>query len=367
MLPLNRETASQMEDIKMKENQELVAKAAYFLLACITSVPLFLAIHAYVQTTGAHEDEAVATVATGLFLATVFLGRYMTMFLLPHIKKTPNILIIVLVVLIIVNFGWLFFHADRPFVNRPALNLLLYWIPFLVMSISVGMLIKVMRSVTQNQLKEAQLTAVQSQSELNLLQSQLSPHFLFNTLNNLYGLSITQHEKIPDLLLKLSDLLRYSVYDATEQYVPLQDEIAYIDNYIEFEKIRIGDRLVLKTDIERPDDTSVKIAPMLLIVFIENAFKHSKNTTEEKIYISISIKTWGHSILFSVQNSYRKPEENEVIRKGGGLGLANVRKRLSLLYPSEHELFIENDERTFAVNLRLKKRQNEQSNLSDRR
>jgi LytS/YehU family sensor histidine kinase len=173
----------------------------------------------------------------------------------------------------------------------------------------------------------------------------------------MYGLSITQHEKIPSLLLKLSELLRYSVYDATEIFVPLKDELAYINNYIEFEKIRIGDRLVLTTDLEEIPNGDVKIAPMLLIVFIENAFKHSKNTAEDKIFIDIKLKTWGNSILFSVKNSYSKPqEESAITNKNSGFGLVSVSKRLELLYEKEHELNVQSEEGFYEVMLQLKKK-----------
>ncbi|WP_191908705.1 sensor histidine kinase [Larkinella humicola] len=223
------------------------------------------------------------------------------------------------------------------------------------MSIAIGMLIKLGRITVENQLQESKAVAEQSQSELHLLQSQLSPHFLFNTLNNLYGISISQHEKIPTLLLKLSDLLRYSVYDAKELFVPLRDELSYINNYIDFEKIRIGDRLTLTTSVEDLTHADLKIAPMLLIVFIENAFKHSKNTTEPYISIDIHLKTWGNSILFAVKNSHGATSgESGFLEKNSGLGLANVKKRLDLLYPNAYELTIQNEGGFYQVMLQLK-------------
>ena len=106
----------------------------------------------------------------------------------------------------------------------------------------------------QKELQEARAKAQQKESEFNLLQSQLSPHFLFNVLNNLYGISIEEHQRIPGLLLKLSNLLRYSVYGFKKQFVMLTEEVDYIKNYIEFEQIRISDRLVLTTDMELPID-----------------------------------------------------------------------------------------------------------------
>ncbi|RZK68361.1 MAG: GHKL domain-containing protein [Pedobacter sp.] len=167
-------------------------------------------------------------------------------------------------------------------------------------------------------------------------------------------MSISDHQKIPQLLLKLAELLRYSVYDATEVYVPLKSEMAYIQNYIDFEKIRIGDRLVLTEEIEEMLHPEIKIAPMLLIVFIENAFKHSRNTASPEIFVDIKLKVWGNSILFLVKNSFGiEKEENNMLAKSGGIGLTNVSKRLELLYPNGHELVVKSDERFYSVELRL--------------
>jgi hypothetical protein len=342
---------------KQNQERELITKAAYFILSAVVSVPVFFAIKAFINALHVmNDDEAIATAATACFLAGIFVGRFLAQMISASIKGVSYRLPAGLSILIAVNIAWIFYHADSPLENHAALNLLLLWLPFLLVSVATGMLVKFIRLATQNQLKEAQTSAAHSQSELHLLQSQLSPHFLFNTLNNLYGLSITQHEKIPPLLLKLSDLLRYSVYDSAENFVPLKDELAYINNYIEFEKIRIGERLILKTDIENIGSSPVKIAPMLLIVFIENAFKHSKNTGEEKIFIDIALKTWSNSILFSLKNSHdRKAKDSSgLVSKHSGFGLTNVKKRLELLYPKEYELAVENEEAIYNVSLRLK-------------
>jgi LytS/YehU family sensor histidine kinase len=227
--------------------------------------------------------------------------------------------------------------------------------PFIILAITIGVTVNVVRLTYYSQLQHANVNAAHSKSELLLLQSQLSPHFLFNTLNNLYGLSITQHQKIPPLLLKLSELLRYSVYDAKELFVPLKSEIAYINNYIEFEKIRIGERLHLTTSIEIVLSDDIKIAPMLLIVFIENAFKHSKNTIDKDVYIDIALKTWHQSILFSVKNSHGNTEsKTNKLRNDSGLGLANAMKRLQLLYAGDFELAIDDTNGIYSVMLQLK-------------
>jgi LytS/YehU family sensor histidine kinase len=205
---------------------------------------------------------------------------------------------IILVLTITVNVIWLFVHADFPIEGRTAINLLLFWLPFVVLSLCIGLLVKFIRITMSYQLQQARVSAEHSRSELNLLQSQLSPHFLFNTLNNLYGISLTQPDKMPTLLLKLSELLRYSVYEVKELFVPLKDEIAYINNYIEFEKIRIGDRLELKTVIEDVTDHEATIAPMLLIVFIENGFNIRRIPLNKKSLLISRLKPGGTRYCF---------------------------------------------------------------------
>jgi len=341
---------------KLAENEavQFVRTNIYYVLAAIAAGPIWLAVDAFANAVGTNNDEAVAAAATACLIFCIFLGRYFGQLWALKNKITNELLI----ALSVVTFGsivFLFVHAEYLHDDYGPLNLLLYWVPFLLSGLTLGMLIKLARSITQNQLKEARAAAEHSKTELHLLQSQLSPHFLFNTLNNLYGLSLTQHERIPPLLLKLSDLLRYSVYEANEVFVPLKDELVYIHNYIEFEKIRIGDRLVLTTNFEEITSSEIKIAPMLLIVFIENTFKHSKNTADEKIYINIELKTWENLILFSVKNSHdKRAREASIVEKHSGFGLASVNKRLELLYPHEHELVIKNDPDNYQVVLRLK-------------
>ena len=286
----------------------------------------------------------VATVALGLFS-----GRY-----LAGIWKNTEINNFLFAAVFLLLLGG--FMALIPMVHtllkKKEIGIMLMLLVLLFLeSLLVGLLIKLIREKIKRQIILAETKAENSRSELQLLQSQLSPHFLFNTLNNLYGLSLHEHEKLPPLLLKLSELLRYSVYEAKELYVPVKEEIDYIKNYIDFEKLRIGDRLELKLELEEIEDSKVKIAPMLLIVFVENAFKHSKNTQDEQIFVEIGLKRWGNSLLFRVKNSFWKTEETE--NKIGGLGLENVKKRLELLYPNGHELQIDETENTFEVNLRL--------------
>ncbi len=327
-----------------------------FLVICVfTCVPVYWAALFYIEAVTGQEIEELAVAATVCFLGSFYIGWVLAKSLAFRFGKPHKYTLTALGLLIFANIIWLFVHADFPLRSMRAINLLLYWLPFIFMAITIGATVNLVRITFYSQLQHANVNAAQSKSELLLLQSQLSPHFLFNTLNNLYGLSITQHQKMPPLLLKLSELLRYSIYDAKELLVPLKSEITYINNYIDFERIRIGDRLHLTTSIEVVLSHEMKIAPMLLIVFIENAFKHSKNTTDKNVYIDIALKTWNQTILFSVKNSYSNiNNERNKLRNDGGLGLANAMKRLQLLYAGDYELTIDDTNGIYSVLLKLK-------------
>ncbi|MBS1524469.1 MAG: histidine kinase, partial [Bacteroidetes bacterium] len=242
---------------------------------------------------------------------------------------------------------------DHP--NAGFIEFLYGSIPFYTVGLITGVLVKLVSVSIQNEVREAQVKAEQKESEFNLLQSQLSPHFLFNVLNNLYGISIAEHQRIPPLLLKLSNLLRYSVYGAKKQFVPLKDEVEYIKNYIGFEQIRISDRLRLTMDLEQIDDPQIQIAPLILIVFVENAFKHAKNTLTKQVDISILLEITGNFVRFAVSNSYH-PEKNENTMPGedSGLGLQNTIKRLDLLYGNDYKLMRQEEGGLYHVELILK-------------
>ena len=217
-----------------------------------------------------------------------------------------------------------------------------------------GSLVTIIRHQYKSRITSAQAAMAQSRSELQLLQSQISPHFLFNTLNNLYGLSLTEPQRVPPLLLKLSELLRYSVYEVKEIFVPLQYEVDYIRNYVVFECLRLGERLKLTMDIDPAFDDEYKIPPMLLLVFVENAFKHSRSTGDQAIKIDISLHTKAGRIVFLARNSQgMKPTAGEHPEKHSGFGLDSVRKRLSLLYGGKHALRIDSTVAEYVVQLEL--------------
>jgi len=187
-----------------------------------------------------------------------------------------------------------------------------------------------------------------SRTELNLLKQQLNPHFFFNTLNNLYALSITKSEKTSESILQLSELMRYTIYKGQEETVTLSQELKYIDDYIQLQQIRLQKPLNFSFTKEISNDEQV-LPPLLLIVFIENAFKHGIEPAEREAFLKLHIKCDAQSLNFSCQNSF----EDENIGKPAGIGLENLRKRLMLLYPNRHALTIESQNHIFKAELTI--------------
>jgi LytS/YehU family sensor histidine kinase len=287
-------------------------------------------------------------------LAYIYAGRWLCgrWYLTHHLLLLALYAILTSAVLVFINFLFIKYAFNHP--NIGFIELLYATMPFFTVGLITGILLKLVSHSIQKERQEVQIKTEQKESEFNLLQSQLSPHFLFNVLNNLYGISIEDHQRIPPLLLKLSNLLRYSVYGAKKRFVPLKEELEYIKNYIEFEQIRISDRLQLQTNIEEINTPQIKIAPLVLIVFVENAFKHAKNTLTKKIDICISLKIEGNFIRFSISNSYHHEKGDSVMLEDSGLGLENTIKRLMLLYGSDYKLEQSVEKDQYRVELLLK-------------
>ncbi|HVG40315.1 MAG TPA: histidine kinase, partial [Chitinophagaceae bacterium] len=198
---------------------------------------------------------------------------------------------------------------------------------------------------------EAQKKQQQLIAEVNNLKSQIAPHFLFNTLNNLYGLAVDKSDKLPDLMLRLSDLLRHSLYETQKPLVSINEEMAILNSYIELESIRLEDNLKLKFDNLIPAHASYQIAPLILIVFLENAFKHAKFVQSEPVTIIIKSTLEDDWFELALKNNYNKEKQHSP----NGIGLTNVIRRLEVLYPNrQHQLVIDKDERFYTVNLKLK-------------
>jgi len=214
--------------------------------------------------------------------------------------------------------------------------------------------LKFLKQYYESQRDTQKLENEKIQAELKLLKAQIHPHFLFNTLNNLYALTLKKDDRAPMVVLKLSHLLNYILYECNVKYAPLKKEIEMLQNYIELEKIRYGERIQIQFDIDGSVQ-GVYIAPLLFLPFLENSFKHGASGILEKPWINIILKVEQDEILFQIENS--KEKDIKQLSYQEGIGLNNVKRRLELLHKGDYELTIENKEDCFFVLLSIKYRE----------
>ena len=218
--------------------------------------------------------------------------------------------------------------------------------------LAIPVIVKVVEYLSRIQQREQTMAREKLEAELRLLKNQVQPHFLFNTLNSLYALTLKKSDKAPDIILRLSDLLRYMLYETNASQVALEKEVECIKSFIELEKIRYGSRIDLSFNLWGEPDGKT-IAPMLVLPFIENSFKHSTRGFEEGAWITIELGIRAEELVLKVENSLFAETgiQNSV---EGGIGLQNVRRRLDLLYPNRYRLNINPGEDSYEVFLILK-------------
>ncbi len=185
-------------------------------------------------------------------------------------------------------------------------------------------------------------------AELRFLKAQINPHFLFNTLNNLYALAFAQSPNTTEVIAKLSQMMRYMIYDSNHAKVPLRKEIEYMENYISLEQLRLNNEIPIEFKVDGNPDT-VKIVPLILITFLENAFKHGVSNNAPDAWIRLHLVLTGTDILYTVENSKLAKANPEP----PGIGLQNVRRRLELSYPGQYELDILDDPDAYAIRLKI--------------
>jgi|SRR6218665_320056 len=212
--------------------------------------------------------------------------------------------------------------------------------------------IKLMKSLYLKEQRNLQLQKENAESQLQLLKAQVHPHFLFNTLNNIYSYTQNTSPEASKLVTGLSDLLRFILYECNQPLVPLSKELKMIRDYIELEKVRYGNELEVHIDLPDEKDTgSLRIAPLLVLPLIENCFKHGTSQTLEQPWISLKVTLDGPQMRMKLLNG--KSTHQSGSSGPSGIGISNVEKRLALLYPDKHELTITNDEDVFIVNLKV--------------
>jgi sensor histidine kinase YesM len=208
--------------------------------------------------------------------------------------------------------------------------------------------LSLMEQTRELQESEKVLTKEKLETELKLLKAQINPHFIFNALNNIYSLTYMQSKNAPDSILKLSEMLRYVIYDCNKDRVPLSAELKYIENFTAFQQMKsdFEQNISMKTEL---NGANVEIAPMLFVPLIENAFKYSRIEENAEAYITIEMRHLDSQLHFGIKNSLPK----NIPASGSGMGIENVKHRLDIIYPGKYELEIEEQKDSYSVDLKI--------------
>ncbi len=212
--------------------------------------------------------------------------------------------------------------------------------------------IKIISDWQRHQRDRKDLETQRMQSEIKFLKSQINPHFLFNTLNSLYALTLKKSDKAPEIVIKLSEMMRYMLYECNERRVPLQKEVNYIQNYLAMETLRQSGHADIHFKVEG-QITDQTIAPLIFIPFLENSFKHGLDHQIKDGYVNVVMKVLGNKLLLRILNSKPSVAPPPAEKTSGGIGLVNVERRLNLLYPNQYKLDIEESDKEHIVELSL--------------
>ncbi|NNE26727.1 MAG: histidine kinase [Saprospiraceae bacterium] len=314
----------------------------------------------YLYNEGSPVDQGA--LLTGINLVFLALLVYFNLlYLIPNYLTKKKFLtyigLLVLSALIISplrDITFFFVFIDDPVAQSAVVHLenqLLTFVGMLGIS-SSSTLLKITTEWLRDQRNVQVLETQTMQSELNFLKSQINPHFLFNTLNNLYALTLKKSEKAPEIVVKLSEMMRYMLYECNERNVPLEKEVNYLKNYLDLEKLRQGDDARISFQIHG-EVTNQQIAPLLFIPFLENSFKHGLTNTIHEGYVNILLDVEEDHVRFEIENSKPETLPAETHKKSGCIGLKNVRRRLNLLYPDQYDLILKDTPRSYSIALDL--------------
>ena len=281
-------------------------------------------------------------------------------FIIPRLLfKKKYVIFCVAIIVLIVSSGWLralvalqmnqyFFHpaaaADLTTLFFNSVFNISFWVLLIIIA---KMILGFVQTQTQMELLEKE----RIKNELDYLKAQINPHALFNSLNTVYGYIDKNNQAARDTLLQFSELLRYQLYDCSAEKIALEKEIEYLKNYIAFQRLRKDDQLVVTLDIVNIE-AGLMIAPLLLIVLIENAFKFVSNFTDSQNKISISITAENKKLNSIISNTKDTPY-NFTGYNSGGIGIGNLKRRLALLYPNKHEFVINSNDIVYETQLEI--------------
>lgn len=306
--------------------------------------------------------EKVDYIYTALFQLTLIPAVYLHLWLLRWLNKKLSLLIYLpATVFLIIAFTWLNYSFFQHWSQKilPDYFFISYFsyqqaALFFVVYIIITSLLHLSKSWFQvNDLQKRLLETEKAKTEIELkgLKAQINPHFFFNTLNSIYSMALDKDERLPGTILQLSDLMRYFLYESKENFVPLEKELAVLKDYISLQKIRSGQELDIEINIEG-NFHQQQIAPLLLITFLENAFKHGAKGSTGNSFIKMTLALKDHQLNFGVENN-KGVVDISVNSTHKGVGLENVKRQLELLYPGKHELIIKENAGTFIVQLQL--------------
>jgi two-component system, LytTR family, sensor kinase len=217
--------------------------------------------------------------------------------------------------------------------------------------VTAGAAVKLMFDYTRMQQRLAEVAKEKAETELSFLKSQINPHFLFNSLNSVYFLISKDNTDARQALHKFSEMLRYQLYEMNDNKIPIEKEIHYLKDYVDLQQLRKDEKYSVQFNCS-PDVKGFSIEPLLLIPFVENAFKHISHHNDQTNFVKVDMSRANGTFTFMVENS--KEGESANTEGHGGIGLPNVKRRLELLYPDKHELRIDDTDKTFAIKLNLR-------------
>jgi sensor histidine kinase YesM len=256
-----------------------------------------------------------------------------------------------LFLLVLIGIGALFLKLQFPEGNSTFASPIFQHFINLLFIVIITSSIKFLREVFRKQAQLVEMENAQLKTELSLLKSQVNPHFLFNTLNNLYGLiNQNKNEAASEVTLKLSDLMRYLLESSKAEKVSLKREIQFIEDYLALEKIRLAQDAAIRFEVSGLDNDRL-VSPLLFIPLIENAFKHGLQSISKKSFAHFSLSVQGDELFFEAKNSIG---ENILAERQSGTGISNLRKRLQLIYPERHTLEVEKTDSFFKIILNLR-------------
>lgn len=328
---------------------------------------LFWAVSFYVLARlFAYSDEIakVDVIYTFLFHLNLWLAVYVNLgWLIPAYLRSKKygayLLMLAVVAILSTRFNLLIFNylCDLLFPGYYFIAYYGFWeiMQFVVAYMAITTLIKLSKGwfrylETKDQLQ--QLEAEKTAAELSALKSQVNPHFLFNSLNNLYSLALDKDERTPGIILRLSQTMRYLLYESNADFVPLEKEIEHLTNYVEMQRLRVGEKSQISFEVTG-NPAEKQVAPLLFLPLVENGFKHGIKGETEGAFIKILLQVLDNQLVFKTENNKGTVDEVEKGQYSGGVGLHNLRRRLDLLYPGKHHLEITDGIATFTAVLKI--------------